>query len=69
MTKNKNRKNLWDTSTIISNNSFRLMTKEHKDILKKIDDINYKMIELKCEVDCLLTKKEYYLHKLKEMEI
>jgi len=45
------------------------MTKEHKDILKKIDDINYKMIDLKCEMDCLLTKKQYYLHKLKEMEI
>jgi len=64
----KVRKNLWDTSTIVSNHSFRLMTKEHKDILKKIDDINYKMIELKCEIDCLLTKKEYYLNKIKELQ-
>tara|TARA_R110002153_G_scaffold96433_1_gene230857 strand:+ start:4484 stop:4690 length:207 start_codon:yes stop_codon:yes gene_type:complete len=64
----KVRKNLWDTSTIVSNNSFRLMTKEHKDILQKIDDINYKMIELKCEIDCLLTKKEYYLNKIKQLQ-
>lgn len=59
------RTNLWDNSSV--KNVYHFQTKEEKDLLKKIDDINYKIIELKCEIDCLVQKKSYYLKKISEI--
>ena len=52
-----NRKNLWDISSV-NHKYIHLQTKEEKELLKQIDKINYKIIELNCERDCLL-KKNY----------
>lgn len=63
-----NRKNLWDISSV--NHTYKhFQSKEEKELLKQIDKLNYKIIELKCEIDCLLKKKLYFLNKLKEIEI
>ena len=62
-----NRKNLWDISSV-QHNYKHFQTKEEIDLLKKIDTLNYKIIELKCEIDCLLTKKKYFLNKVKELQ-
>jgi len=59
------RPNLWDISSV--KNVYHYQSKEVKDVYKKIDDINYKIIELKCEIDCLVTKKAYYLKKISEI--
>lgn len=59
------RTNLWDTSSV--KNVYHFQSKEEKDLLKKIDDINYKIIELHCEIDCLVKKKAYYLKKISEI--
>ena len=56
-------KNLWDNS---SKTSVHFQSKEEKDLIKKVDDINYKIIELHCEVDCLLEKKKYFLSKIQQ---
>ena len=58
-------KNLWDNSSV--KHAYHFQTKEEKDLLKKIDEINYKIIELNCEVECLLEKKKYYLKKITEI--
>ena len=58
-------KNLWDNSSVKT--TYHFQTKEEKDFFKKIDAINYKIIELKCEIDCLITKKKYYLQKITEI--
>ena len=63
-----NRKNLWDISSV-NHKYIHLQTKEEKELLKKIDKLNYKIIELNCERDCLLKKKLYFLNKVKELEI
>ena len=62
------RKNLWDISSV-NHKYVHLQTKEEKELLKQIDKLNYKIIELKCEIDCLLKKKLYFLNKVKELEI
>tara|TARA_R110002012_G_scaffold11782_7_gene52738 strand:- start:2342 stop:2530 length:189 start_codon:yes stop_codon:yes gene_type:complete len=59
------RTNLWDISSV--KNVHHFQTKEEKDLYKKIDEINYKIIELKCEIDCLVQKKAYYLKKITEI--
>ena len=59
------RANLWDTSSV--KNVYHFQTKEEKNLHKKIDDINYKIIELQCEIDCLVKKKAYYLKKITEI--
>tara|TARA_R110000782_G_scaffold47511_5_gene104493 strand:+ start:946 stop:1143 length:198 start_codon:yes stop_codon:yes gene_type:complete len=61
----KERKNLWDNSSI-KTSVHHFQSKEEKDLLKKVDDINYKIIELHCEVDCLLEKKKYFLSKIQQ---
>ena len=60
-------KNLWDTSSV--KNVYHFQTKEEKDYLKKIDDINYKIIELNCEIDCLVQKKNIIYKKLQRYRI
>ena len=59
------RPNLWETSSV--KNVYHFQSKEEKDLYKKIDDINYKIIELQCEIDCLIKKKAYYLKKITEI--
>ena len=59
------RANLWDTSSV--KNVYHFQSKDEKDLYKKIDDINYKIIELQCEIDCLVKKKAYYLKKITEI--
>jgi len=59
------RQNLWDNSSV--KHSYHFQSKEEKDLYKKIDEINYKIIELKCEIDCLVQKKAYYLKKITEI--
>ena len=57
-------KNLWDNSSKTS--VYHFQSKEEKDLLKKVDEINYKIIELHCEIDCLLEKKKYFLSKIQQ---
>ena len=59
------RPNLWETSSV--KNVYHFQSKEEKELYKKIDDINYKIIELQCEIDCLIKKKAYYLKKITEI--
>ena len=59
------RENLWETLSV--KHTYHFQTKEEKDLLAKIDDINYKIIELQCEIDCLVKKKAYYLKKIQEI--
>ncbi len=59
------RQNLWDNSKF--KQSYHFQSKKEKDLYKKIDEINYKIIELKCEIDCLVQKKAYYLKKITEI--
>jgi hypothetical protein len=58
-------KNLWDNSSI-KTSVHNFQSKEEKDLIKKVDEINYRIIELHCEVDCLLEKKKYFLSKIQQ---
>jgi len=59
------RQNLWDNSSV--KHAYHFQSKEEKDLLKQIDKLNYKIIELKCEIKCLVQKKAYYLKKITEI--
>jgi len=59
------RDNLWETLSV--KHPYHFQTKQQKDLLAKIDDINYKIIELDCEITCLVEKKKYFLKKIQEI--
>lgn len=59
------RQNMWDNSSV--KHAYHFQSKEEKELLKKIDELNYKIIELKCSIDCLVQKKAYYLKKISEI--
>tara|TARA_R110002060_G_scaffold58085_1_gene68224 strand:+ start:216 stop:455 length:240 start_codon:yes stop_codon:yes gene_type:complete len=53
-------KRAWDNSSLRFNQPTEKEIKQ-KEYLDKVEEINLKLLDLECQIDCLLKKKKHYL--------
>ena len=54
----------WDNSSLRFHQPTQAELKQ-KEYFNKVEDINLKLLDLECEVDCLIKKKNHYLQLIK----